>query len=397
MNKIDQKIITLSVLISLAGLFFFFKKEGESDTRISNKPVIGFFLEKTNTVKSNKNDDIKWEHANVGSKVHDRDQIFTYNGSSAKIKLDGEESVVNIVPNTMIRIQKSDKDTVLSVKRGQFIFNTQNKKSKLRIKIKDEVIDIDANKRATILITDDSIQLLKGSGEIKKENKNIKLSEETPIEFFTDKDIQEEIIDLPTLKEDISFSLIYPQDKALVQLYNPNESTSFSFNVSNAKDNASIFLEISKEKTFKKSRKVKVTSNFLKLKLSPSVYYWRLSDGDIKSNISTVTIAKSQPLKLTELPNIELSYIATKNDTRERYLISWPADEDAQKYRIQIYRDFTLTKVVLERESLSNNVLWFNKIYDEYFYRVSIIDKWGQTGPATTPKKLIAPISPLTE
>jgi len=99
--------------------------------------------------------------------------------------------------------------------------------------------------------------------------------------------------------------------------------------------------------------------------------------------------------KPTRAKDTILTYAGNGDD--EVYQFTVPQIPRAEKYKVEIYQDTDMTKVVYKNESKQNSFKWESDLQGVYYLRYKVIDSKGRESELSPYSKLIFPISPLTD
>ena len=188
-------------------------------------------------------------------------------------------------------------------------------------------------------------------------------------------------------------SLIPNIEVNTVELSRPDQDVSFSWNG----ERAEYFFELSRTQDFKDiilSRKVKDPD--IKVNI-PEIgsYFWRsriLTNGKWKASPPKRIIIRptAGPEKPKSLPKLKLPLKLKKSFYTFSIIprafaqdqgfvnIKLPENENAKFYRVEVFSDEALTKLVLKKTSAKPVVTWRGARSGKYYYRYSIIDHWGR-------------------
>src|SRR5690554_1971888 len=178
-----------------------------------------------------------------------------------------------------------------------------------------------------------------------------------------------------------------------VELSRPDQDVNFSWE---GKKGEYLF-ELSRSQDFKNiilSRKV--SNSDIKVSI-PEIgsYYWRsrvLANGQWKSSAPKRIIIRPTPApqRPKSLPELKLPLKLKKKTSSFSFIpeafavegafvaIELPKHEEAKFFRLEVYRDENLEKLVFKKTSKRNKITWPGAQGGKYYYRYSIIDYWDR-------------------
>lgn len=199
-----------------------------------------------------------------------------------------------------------------------------------------------------------------------------------------------------------------PGQGSKIELKRPDQEVTFEWEA-DSQGESTYLLEVSEDPSFNQIQLVKEeTSKQSQVKFSKTgTYYWRTKilgkKGETKFSrpvqIEVVPAPPPEPLKLPETKEIEIKFenkssfwdfIISPAFASDAYAdISWPKNEEAKFYVLEIYKDPDLKQKVLSEQVKENNFRWSNPTEGEFFWRVAIVDFWGRQNNFSNLSKLI--------
>lgn len=150
--------------------------------------------------------------------------------------------------------------------------------------------------------------------------------------------------------------------------------------------------------------KVSSKSNKLTYKLKVAgKYYWKLQYPEGKTNhFYADTKTKSFVVQIPPrpmAPKIEEKQVIQykRHKSKDSYMISMPKRNKDEKLEISIYNKKDKNKLMFTQKTKSPFIYWHSKRHGSYFYRVRVINKYGQFSNYSKYGRLLFPISPFSD
>ncbi len=281
-----------------------------------------------NTVKTKKSFNYHWINTRSGEALNENDQIFTYNNSSAEIKLKSGAKI-HVTPNSLISLKSQGEQTGINIENGLILADLSNTNEKIKVDLGGEEVEL-SSKDAQLQITKQDgkskIEIIKGEVILKDKGNAISLKQG---QLLSKKNGKLNIDESP-------INLLFPINGSILR---EQERISFDWKSSSNKTEERVF--ISKYSNFKK---YKITKNNTKLR--PGVYYWKVSSKEKESGLRMFRVL---PETTTYLEKPQAEEILILNNESKVVHFNWK-DEHFNSF------DFELTgPEIVEKKNLNSN------------------------------------------
>lgn len=119
-DKLHRKIVLISSAISLFSIAFFLFYNPEFEPR--EIKLVGVIKNLKNEVKKKAVDSVDWEKLQEFDEVRANDLIFTGSKSSATIELYNKDLKLNMLPNSILRIDVKEEIPRVDIEKGDSLF-----------------------------------------------------------------------------------------------------------------------------------------------------------------------------------------------------------------------------------------------------------------------------------
>lgn len=119
-DKLHRKIVLISSAISLFSIAFFLFYNPEFEPR--EIKLVGVIKDLKNEVKKKAVDSVDWEKLQEFDEVRANDLIFTGSKSSATIELYNKDLKLNMLPNSILRIDVKEDTPRVDIEKGDSVF-----------------------------------------------------------------------------------------------------------------------------------------------------------------------------------------------------------------------------------------------------------------------------------
>lgn len=197
--------------------------------------------------------------------------------------------------------------------------------------------------------------------------------------------------------------IIGPLYSSLIRMKKPDSPVYFNWK---AKLSENFQIEVSSDSDFNKilvSKEVK-GHKFEWDQARPGQYFWRLKktkgEDQIFTNPFPFQIRRESPLAPPSIKKIKKKYKlelkkkkaaydfslldlfinkAKADEFEKQTILEWPKNKDAKAYRIEVYSDKKLKKLLLKEETSKNSFIWKNPPIGKFYWRLALIDYWEQS------------------
>ena len=284
----DKILIVVSILISAVSFYLFRNVDLVTDNSGQVKETIAKVISFENDVKSKPLDSFSWFEIKNDLDIRSGDSLLAMADSSALVKfIDGPELIIG--ENSLLKIEKRDKNTFLEMSMGQFKYKKSNHKKGEKVLIngkefvadsKDVELEVQKSQKNTF------VKLKKGKIAIVKKGKKKELKKDDEINLKT-----EEVAKLKLLTP--LDAIVDPLSESLLMKWSGG-----------LKDVASELL-ISTSFDFKKIIKKQNVEgeSFNLLDLAPGRYYWKVKQNSAESSVGVFTVEKYPAPKILSPAN----------------------------------------------------------------------------------------------
>ena len=396
MTRTDKVILTTATLIVAIFSYFLyddsllFKEVAETQEK-----SIGNISFLKNDVRLKSTTAFAWRTAGRQLEVHQKDSVFTGDGSEVSIQLN-DGSILNLKENSLITLIVRDGETSLDLKYGDFVGQlTQD--SKLKVTAGKETYDLkgekSANNEKTILQLNKSrsgqleVKLQQGAANVKTKKQTRVLEKDRSVSLTT------KLAEKP-LPE---ISLLVP-NRTVMKQFRDGDVLPLSWS---ATEKISQFqVEVARDSLFKDLAwvgKSKDSSLNAPVRAGEGEFYWRVkaltnSGQEITSSpVHTFKIVRLEaPTLLSpekdQVINLESRPGSTQETLKSTFKIIWTAPKDVKNFHYQIANDSEFKNIIKDQvvtglESLSPAVA-----SGEYFVKVRAekdadrFSRWSEVG-----------------
>lgn len=354
-SRIDSILI-----ITMFGVFLFsgFKLFHSNSLPLAegNSPLLAEVYSLNNTVKKKSGNQMAWNDAKAQQKLFNGDQLYTHENSEVDILFE-DKTRINILENSLFKLEERKSETVLVLKEGIFYIKTSGGSKKLKIQV--------ANKELTIDSVESKIQVereeytsrvivLEGQAKISLDTEELQLA---PHEYLNIKDDQEELKVQP-----LPIRILSPEHGA--QFYS-HEKVQFLWD--STSKNPSLF-EISADPKFK-SILLSKSSNLSELtrqSIPKGTYYWRVlqKDSDIAFEVRKLQVFDSVDV----IGPLFSSVIRMRRPDSSVYF-RWKK-KASKHYHLEISRDLSFKTLELSKHVRGDKYSWDKATLGQYFWRI---------------------------
>jgi hypothetical protein len=302
-DKKDKLLLLFSIALGFFGGFMLIRQDPEIlKQRIASRPIARLNSH-SNLVKKKNMDSVSWGIVRKNNKFFHGDQIFTHKSSYAEIIYLNSTSI-NLLPNTLLKIEESSSGLNLDLKKGFLTLDFNDKKTKsINLKIGKKKIELSATKASiqiSTLVSSSNITVLSGNATVSEAKLNDVGKEETILKELkpgNSVNLQEDLLE-------VTVSEISPVFPSIGQKISGEDlPIEFSWKSTNI-DNKFFEFLLSGTPDFIKAQKFKTNGTTYKVDyLTPGVHYWKIKSigkpEGTEGPVSYFIIAKSKPPSLT--------------------------------------------------------------------------------------------------
>lgn len=379
--------LALAFILSICGLVatqVYFGDDGNS-RRNTNEAPIAKLMESVNEVQRKPLGRLVWEGVTQGEDLFAGEDIRTSSASSAKIMLVQTKTLIELDPDSLIRLEKSQNGLALNFLEGNLLVKSSG--SGVTVKSGDSAIalnktDLSLSKSSTGKV---DLEVLKGKAEIQKGDKAIALDENSSGQLSTD-----------GLDQDQSRLRILsplPGEPILIDVAK-QENVSFTWAALPPSYSVTIERGTTRGNLVRsESAQAKGESGELKVRSKVGKYYFRLVANSTDPKLPTLT-SKVLPLEISpKAPPTPLSPAANEvivlNQEIPNLHFKWANRMRFESLIIEIAKDAGLRNIIA-KETLSAERTQFETPWKEeggFFWRI--------TGFVTHQEKKLALSSPI--
>lgn len=340
---------------------------------------IGHISLSKNDVRMKSPSTFSWSPASIDFDIHQRDTIFTGQGSEVSIQLfDG--STINLKENSLVTLNVKNGEMTLDLRYGDFTGElTENSQIKVKAGKEEYKLKAEPSKAGekSILSFNKSrtgrvdVKLVQGSASLRTPKEEKKLEKEKPVVVAKRGEIKEVVKPTITLKTLDRTLFTKWTDKDLIPLEWQSSAPVPQFHVEVSKDNT--FAELAWNS--------KTSSNKTTVEILPGEYYWRVKalhhDGQdwATSSIQSFSITKpASPLITSPEANKPLNFELKPETPLEKqkidFKITWTSDPRLKKFHVQIATDEAFTVLIKDSKVEGNETMSPPVPSGAYFVRV---------------------------
>ncbi|WP_417335453.1 FecR domain-containing protein [Halobacteriovorax marinus] len=376
-KKLDYFLIPFTFICFLISSYYLVADQLTLTNEI--RESIAKITQTTNTVRTKRGTSLFWKNAHMGEDLDQSDQIYTHQGSTAKIAL-SDGAKINISQSTLLSLSQFSKTNKISVEKGFIIAELGDSKKEISIKLGDKTLRLQSNKAKVQITTENnqsSLSILDGSVSISHDNKET-TGRKGQILKQKGKNIE---------VENTIAQIDFPTSGARVFIGDKNKKVAFKWS-----GTKSPIIQIAKDYNFKRIiQRKSLTKNNIELPLMTGQYYWRIVEGNKTSLTHRLEVLPEVSTTLTSAFDKEEIEFLNKESS---LLLTWVD---------QYFNDFEI-EINGKREIVSGKN-FFNFIYSRegiYNWKVrplnSPASKWSKEGifivknpPLPPPVNLITP------
>ncbi len=363
-------IIIFLVFASYSGYQLFLSEK--TIKKADDENIVGKISEVSNVVKLKSDNLLFWDDAAQEQKLVSNDQVYTHDNSSASLTLFNNVEI-NLMANTLFKIERGIDAPEINLKKGMIYFRILgNKKSFLKFKIEKKYFSISGQGVAGILSKEQNstkLTIEHGHAEIIQDpslnNINIEKTEEIEkiikIEenhFIKLDDNSETVLRTEDVREIESSPSPPPDKKIIIQ---PKKN----------------IIPIPEPK------KPIINSQSIK----QQIFIKRIQNKKSKKSIND-----NKSSFINKLLGVIIN-VAYAEEFEDIITITWPKQDMAKKYQLEIYQDIKAEKRLLTETVTDEKYDWKNPTIGKIYWRIAIIDKWNRHGPFSDliPQDIILP------
>lgn len=318
-RKVDYILLCLGVALIFISSYQLFLSRFQND---SSGLSLGTLIQTQSVVKIKNSLALDWRDAYSGSEVSESQLIYTDDEASAEVKFT-QGHRVQISENSLIRLATLGKG--INVERGLIRAKLSgNEPLVIEMNGSELTLKGDADIQINLQGEKGEIGVISGQVDVEKDGAIEKLNEKTALSLEGDE----------LKKQTISFTLESPWNGSALSTLNERETVNFKWSPAIAGK-----VTLSRSADFKTTTTLEGEGQAVS-ELSPGNYFWKVSDENGASLVSTFTIIKEVPplvLRPKSGEKIRLSsanpkiFLQWKGKAGESYLVDW---EQAQE-RVQ--------------------------------------------------------------
>lgn len=276
-NKTDRVILSVSTLIILLYSYLLYDDSFLFNDDSSSYQQIGVLSQSENDVRRKSIESFLWAPAKKELALHEKDSIFTGEGSRAEVKLQ-DGSLIKLEENSLVTLTLNQGELELNLKYGE-IKTDLKEVAKLQIKSDNESITLQNDKKArskTSIKKSSSgpakIDVIDGSISLSNKSKSqkVSLNKSESLHITSNGEVKK--------AKPAVLNLLTP-DQTKITLLNPKQGFYLNWSSENTHDES---LTIAKDPNFASilTTKNKINNKVLVQDLDKGIYYWKIEASD---------------------------------------------------------------------------------------------------------------------
>lgn len=344
LNAFDRYVIGFAALVALlAGCYLLFYR-GDNSLLTDGSEPIATVVSTSNTVKKKSAGQVVWEKASEQSRLSDQDQVFTDQGATALIALDGSGDI-EISENSLVVIESGEKGSSLDVMQGSVFVTLSDNRMSLAIKIRNTVTKM-VSKNARVQFRAEkgnmtSVLVLGGEAILTGQNGEVRVGSNQLSAVDIDGTIG------PVRK--IFTTLLEPVHKQLITAPNGSIGSEVNFIWQNSAGADTFRIEVSRNELFTEmAHATGVTgSSYTLAGLDYGRYFWRVSAMDLSEVFRFgetrmfEIVEDLRPILVTPSKNFRFDPmgIGHTGSTSNEIAFEWISRVPQSGYLLEVYRE----------------------------------------------------------
>ncbi len=353
-SNLDSFLITL-----MLGLFLFsgFKLflEDQNPFLVTGSDFLAEIAYLENTVKNKSGTHLAWNDARDAQKLFDGDQLYTHENSEVDI-LFRDKTKINILENSLFKLERKDLDPIIVLKEGIFYIRTRGVNKKIKVKVANRELSIDSVESKLQVQgqgLDSKVIVLEGSAKINIGDQELLLKPNQFIELKESKKLDVKLIPIKLLQPLHNTTLFH------------QERIEFTWDLSTKK--TAVF-QLSDDPSFKNVliKEALIENTFSMNNLSKGAYYWRVLEDDSSEAFEIRKLIILEPIHI--IGPLYSSLIRMKKPDSPVYF-NWEG-ETFDSFYIEVSKDKDFKKTLVSKKIDTHKFIWDQALPGQYFWRI---------------------------